>query len=62
MTALIPAADWLRLHITVAGTPLARQPFQRTVLDISRGVLMTETRAGSLPQPAPRPRPGAWLG
>ena len=48
MTALIPAADWLRLHISIAGAPLARQPFQRTVLDVSRGVLMTETRAGAL--------------
>ena len=46
--ALVPAADWLRLHISIAGTPLLRQPFQRTVLDVSRGVLMTETRAGPL--------------
>ena len=48
MAALIPAADWLRLHLSIAGTPLVRQPFQRTVLDVSRGVLMTEMRAGSL--------------
>jgi trehalose/maltose hydrolase-like predicted phosphorylase len=48
MAVLVPAADWLRLHISISGTPLARQPFQRTVLDVSRGVLMTETRAGSL--------------
>jgi trehalose/maltose hydrolase-like predicted phosphorylase len=44
--AIVPAADWLQLRISIRGEPVAHHPFDaplhRMTLDMRRGVLLTE--------------------
>ena len=46
--ALIPASDWLQVHVAPAERPLADQPGEtlsrRLVLDMRRGALLTDSR------------------
>ncbi len=45
---LVPAADWLRVHISLPGEPLVPHPdkvsFHHRTLDLRRGALLTEDR------------------